>query len=122
MERRRDEGFVAFSPPWDGRAWGRSGGQADAMRLGGRARRVEEVEEGVGGFRGRGDRGGVGRGRRSGCAGSNLGDDGCAVALFELVAVGVADLDAGGVAAQHLRFLSSSFVLRSLAVIVMGVF
>jgi hypothetical protein len=101
MERRRHEGLGTYSgPPRDGRARGRGGGQADAVRLGGRVRRVEQMEEGVGGLRARSGRGGGSGGSRGGRASDSLGGD--AAALVKLLAVGGADLDAGGVAAQHL--------------------
>jgi hypothetical protein len=61
---------------------------------------VEEVEEGVGGVGG-----GGGRGRRRGVAGEGGrrgGAGGGAEVVFELVAVGGPELDAGGVAPQHL--------------------
>ena len=87
--------------------WGRGGGgeadaDADALGLGGRGA-VRRVEERVGGVRA------WDWGRR-GVAGRVVGGGGCWGAprggtevLFELVAVGGAELDAGWVAAQHWR-------------------
>ena len=74
---------------------GGGGGGADALGLGGSGswRRVEEMEEGVGGLRAQ-------NGWRSGAAGWGAAGGGAEV-LFELVAVGGAELDPGGVAAQH---------------------
>ena len=86
----------------------------------GARRRVEEVEEGVGGVRAC-DWG------RGGVAGRVVGGGGCwgaprggAEVLFELVAVGGAELDAGWVAAQHWRMRRWEEVRRRASLVLLA--